>query len=202
LEVRLEPARIPKRSTLIAVRQRFSTVGAFSVVTSDRALGDDGESALDAALEAAEALEARFVVLHAPQSLRPGTASEKRVLTALGKLATGVGERPTQIVFEPSGLWQRSRVRSLCAETGALFAQQPDELEVQSTLYLRLVQLGTGRARLSRQLDAIAETIAGCEEAWVVVVGGGTPTVERALIDAVSAYEEEFGDDESGEGED
>jgi hypothetical protein len=52
--------------------------------------------------------------------------------------------------------------------------------------------LGTGRARLAKHLDAAAAALQGCEEAHVVVEGGGVAKVRAAFDLALVPFEQDL----------
>lgn len=170
---------------------------AFSVIAPDTALGPDGALAKTTARAAADALGARYLVVRAPATLRPSASSERLVLATLAELGGG-GAR---LVFEPSGLWQRPRVRALCAEANALFVQRLDELEAAEELYVRIVQIGTGRSLLGRKLDAFASAVSQSSNAIVIVEGGGTAAVRTRLESELEFLRDDTlaGSDDEGE---
>lgn len=205
-EVRVDP-KLPKPAKLQVLAKERPKL-QFSVVAGDAVFGPDAPAALALTQAIADALRARYLVVRAPASLRPGPSSEKRVAEVLSALS-----RPgTQLVFEPSGLWQRPRVRALAAEANALFSQRLDELEPVASLYLRIVQLGTGRALLGRKLEALAAVVQGCSDACIVVEGGSVAAVRTRLdaelefaaeseaFDLETADDESEDDEESGDG--
>jgi hypothetical protein len=168
--------QLPKPAKLRVVAANRPKVG-FSVVAQDTALGPSGALAKTTARAAADALGARYLVVRAPATLRPSAASERLVVATLAELGGG-GAR---LVFEPSGLWQRPRVRSLCAEANALFVQRLDEIEAAEDLYVRIIQIGTGRSLLGRKLDAFASAVSQSSNACIIVEGGGTAAVRTRL---------------------
>jgi hypothetical protein len=114
--------------------------------------------------------------------LRPGRASEQRIERALRSLDGVSGSR---LLFEASGLWQPQATRTLCRGWGVQAVDRLEDmanaLELPARPYVRVVQIGTGRSRLPKFVDAAARSLAQCDEAAVVVQGGGFGRVRSAF---------------------
>lgn len=182
VELVVEPGRTPKPAKLAELRRRSKPDLAFSVVAGDACLEADPSAALELVVQAVEVLGARFLIVRAPSSLRPGRASEQRIERALRSLDSVSG---TTLLFEASGLWQPQATRALCRRWGVQAVDRlediADAFELPARPYVRVVQIGTGRSRLPKHVDAAARSLAQCDEAAVVVQGGGLARVRSAF---------------------
>jgi hypothetical protein len=192
VEVSVRPGRTPKPAKLLQMKKRQRDSLAFSVLAGEQVLDSDPSEALELVKLASEALSAEFIVVRAPSSLRPAGASEKRIERALSALSDVSG---ATLLFEPSGLWQPPATRRLCRAWGVGrvlrvedMAQEPEPL---ASAYIRVVQMGTGRSRLAKHLDAAAMALQTCDGVHVLVEGGDTNRVRSAFELALTPFEQD-----------
>jgi uncharacterized protein YecE (DUF72 family) len=171
---------------------------------------------VDRLQNAVSALKPDVIVFRTPKSLRPGTAALDRWLTLcrdrLCKMAR-------VIVWEPTGIWEREAALEVTDDIENLIVcADPlrDDVSGESRVYARLRGLGIDNRYNDGKLEAIAEALAECEEAWVVfatATGFNEATKLDALAkgDGAPAYssdedededEDEEGDEELEDGED
>lgn len=158
---------------------------------------------VDRLQNAVSALKPDVIVFRTPKSLRPGTAALERWLTLcrdrLCKMAR-------VIVWEPTGVWEREAALEVTDDLANLIVcADPlrDDVSGESHVYARLKGLGIDNRYNDGKLEDIAESLAECEEAWVVFAtptGFNEATKLDALAkgDGVPAYSSE-GEDEDEE---
>jgi hypothetical protein len=192
VEVLIRPGRTPKPARLAQLRSNQRPELSLSVLAGEEVLGADAASAIDLVARSVEALSARSVVVRVPASLRPGQQSERRIQGTLSALADACS---AEILFEATGLWQPPATRALCRSWGVgrvlRFEELATELEPGPKPYLRVVQLGTGRTRFHKYIDAVAATLSQCDSACVVVEGGSAASVRQAVSDALIPFEQD-----------
>ncbi len=189
LELRAEPTVLPRSSTLRAYRRAVPAGFVFSVllprVVGELEPGAAFEAALKRALEAAEILEARFIVLQTRPVATPSRRTERRIAELVARLP----REGRQIAWEPRGLWDPEQQLGLAERLGLLLVR---DLRRQAAppgpaVYARLLGLGTG-ARLSVDAaEIVAARLAGKEQGYVVVEGSGAvrgaAVIRERLVD-------------------
>jgi uncharacterized protein YecE (DUF72 family) len=170
------PVPSPK---VLAGWQRSSPEGfTFAAVAPDSLYGERDwpmrdpvklQSELDRFGNQVNALGARVVVLRTPLAVSPGSVALKRFLPVLER-ARSFG---AVLVWEPAGLWEREEALAVASDFNAVVAgdplQNPPE---ENIVYARMRGLGSDQRYTMGRLEALAERIAGADEAFVVFDSG------------------------------
>lgn len=186
LEVTARPQQLPKVQKLRDWQRTAPDDFRFSLVIDPDAFGAPdaaaSKQAIEYSLKIAEALQPRFVVLRPPSSFRPVPSSERRLSTMVEMLRdAGCGD----LAWEPGGLWQSQNARGVAERLDLVLVQRPEDFVPEATSYLRLVQLGVGRDRLSHGAFELAASLADCSEAYLVLEGDGAQRIHKELRSAL-----------------
>ncbi|MET0387112.1 MAG: DUF72 domain-containing protein [Polyangiales bacterium] len=197
-------APLPRPGTLNAMRAALPADFALAlraprnaVVSARGALRVDAEleAALAWSLAAADALQARAVLLHTPSELTPGARSRDLLREYVARLPRVAGRH---YVWAAQGAWEPEEQHALCEELGLVRAFDP--LETKSSpakvTYATLRALGH-RAGFSYAAlsDALARTLEHApEEAFVSVDADKSFDIARRLQ---TLAVEAAGDDEN-----
>lgn len=192
VEILVRPGRTPKAQRLAEMRKRQRSQLVLSVVAGEEVVGPAAEAAVDVVARSCSALSARYLIVRVPTALRPGRSSERAIEKAIASLSSACD---TELLLEATGLWQPHTTRALCRALGVGRVQTLEELastlEPEPKPYLRVVQLGAGRARFNKHVDAAAAALSQCQEACVVVDGGSAAVVRQALEGALVSFLED-----------
>lgn len=195
VELRPVDTSVPRPPTLRRWRKAVPPTFVFSVVLP-RAVGalgsgEEVDAALETALAAASALEARCILLQTPPEIRP-TAANRRKLAALFARVPAEG---VVRCWEPSGIWEQEDVIATARSAGVLpiFDATRDDLPPGPIVYTRLRALGATASLGEGALQRVAEALSGRREAFVVVEGRGGVRVRQALLAAVARGREQTG---------
>src|ERR1700690_2436204 len=177
LEVHM-PARnqpAPTLSTLRRWRKQVPPHFDFSVVVgpagSQLRAGNDLDHDLDTALAAADALQARCMLVVTPPQVTPAAVWRGLLAKVPGRLARDA----TFIAWEPRGLWENEDARRLAEPLGVLLVVDPlrDATPDGPVFYGRLRALGGTRSFGAAALERVVESIGARRDAYVVIE---TPT--------------------------
>jgi uncharacterized protein YecE (DUF72 family) len=179
VELRAEPARLPRLVRLREWRDSARPGFVFALVIGQGAYGDAGsEDALEYVKRAADALEPAWWVLRTPTSLTPAASSVRRLAALKEALPRG-----PRVAWEPSGPWdERGTVRT-AKELGVHLVRDGsrESLPAEEVIYTRLRALGEGANVGASAAEHLAVELAGREEAYVVVEGAGAGRVRAVL---------------------
>jgi len=187
LEVLAEPGTLPKPRRLRQWRAEVPEDFVFSVrlprAVAELKVGDDASRALGYALRAAEALQAGWLLLSTPAAVTPGARARRRLL----ELAESLPRSAQRLAWEPAGLWEAEEAERVARETGFHLVRDLLRTDPPSgdTVYTRLRGLGGTRFGVGAA-ERLAETLAGLQEAFVVVDASGARRGALALRDAVA----------------
>lgn len=216
LEVRLDNGA-PRKRTIETMKSESPPHLVFAVVvpkTVSALESDAAEADVQATVDTARALEARWIVLRTPPTARPGSRTRAR-LTRLVELLKASG---VAVAWEPTGLLAEAEAEELAASLGVTLARDParDDLPEGAVAYGRISSLGTGGRVRGSAIERAADRLAGFEEAYVVIEGDNALRAARDLRNLLGAPfgkdgeadDEEEGDfeededDEEGDSED
>lgn len=177
VEFTLRPP-VPSPKVLAGWRRAAPEGFTFAAVAPDSLYGERDwplrdpvklQSELDRFANNVNALGARVVVLRTPLAVSPGSVALKRFLPVLER-AKGLG---AILVWEPAGLWERDEAVAVASDFNAVVAGDPLQHEPEENLvYARMRGLGTDQRYTMGRLEALAERIAGADEAFVVFDSG------------------------------
>lgn len=199
LELHAEPHRLPKLARLAEYRERAPEGFVFSVVLASGCLasGPEGRRLLDYGLEVQRALQARWLVLRTPPSLRPGSSGEREVGEALARLRERAPD--VRLAWEPRGLWAGPALRRTAERFGAQPVVDIREVEPATCIYARLLALGVGTRTQGRWLERVVETFVTAEEAYLVVDGGSASSLKNELTQLLAEAAEDDDDDDDAD---
>ena len=206
LEVPCEPA--PPTAKHLGRMKREAPEGFQFVVVAGRALAELASSEPDAALieatrRAAQALEARFLLLRTPASAGPSSRTRAR----LARLSEALAGAAQSIAWEPRGMWTDEEVVEIAGQHGLTLVRDVAEHDAPEgpVVYTRLLALGRNQRLGSGAIERMSERLVGAEEAYVVIEGDGPGGVAKRLRASLGQLREDnaaFGDDEDEDAED
>ena len=187
LELLAEPGRLPKPAGLAKWVESVGDDFAFTLRLSARIWdADKAEVAgvLDYAARARELLAARVCVLQTPASATPTTRNKQR----LGALCGELQRLGVALAWEPRGVWEPEELSATSEALGVLLVRDLSrELEtpVGGIVYTRLLALGEAAHVKSSAAHNVAELVAPCEQAYVVMEGSGARRAAKTMRDMV-----------------
>lgn len=161
----------PTQSTLRRWRKQVPPHFDFSVVVGPAASelkpGPDLDRDLGEALAAADALQARCMLLVTPANVTPAPVWRDR----LAKVAERIKRDATYVAWEPRGLWENEDARRLAEKLDLLLVVDPlrDAPPEGPVFYGRLRALGETRSFGTTQLERVVATIGTRRDAYVVI---------------------------------
>jgi len=173
LEVHM-PARgqpAPTLATLRRWRKQVPPHFDFSVVVgpaaSELKAGKDLDADLDAAMAAADALQARCMLIATPAQVTPAHAWRDR----LAKVAERLKRDATLVAWEARGLWEADDARRLASKLGIVLVVDPlrDPVPDGAVSYTRLRALGETRSFGVSALERVVVAIGSRRDAYVVI---------------------------------
>jgi uncharacterized protein YecE (DUF72 family) len=185
LELRAEPGRTPRRAVLRSYAARAPRDFAFSVrlprAAADLSENEPKQEPILHALEAADALAARFLVIQTPASATPGRRTRER----LARLVERLG-RDRRVAWEPRGAWEEAQAEAFASELGVQLVRDLTRAPAPEgeVLYARLGVLG-GRLGADA-LERAGESISSSREAYVVISGAAAKRAARELRELVA----------------
>jgi hypothetical protein len=166
------------------------------------------EAGLAWLIAAADALDARAVVLPTPSDLTPGVRDSELLAAYAARLPRSAQRH---WVWEPSGAWERERAEALSAELGLVLAFDPlvDPRPAGAAAYARLRALGARRSFSQAALEQALEVVQSGEgDAFIAIdapraiqhalvlrqlIAGGLPASSRSTA---TADDDDADDDE------
>jgi uncharacterized protein YecE (DUF72 family) len=183
LEVRPVDSPMPRVAKLRQWRKDVPPAFVFSVVipsvVSALQPSPQIEEALAKALEAAEALQARCMVITTPVSVTPTTLYRKRLKELVDRLPRDV----VMIGWEPRGIWSVAEAAELARDLGItlIVDAAQDDPPRGAAMYTRLRGIGTQSRLGPSALNKIRAAMAGRREVFVVVETDAPRKVAAAL---------------------
>lgn len=183
LELLAERGRLPKPARLAEWRHGVGEAFAFSLRLPRRVWeADAGElnELVSHAARVGELLRAEVCLLQTPASATPTERNRQR----LARLCDELRSLGTRLAWEPHGLWQRDELEALADELGVLLVRdlsRDDQQAHGSTVYTRLLALGDATRVRSGAAYQVAEKLADCERAYVVMEGTGARSAAKIL---------------------
>ncbi len=161
----------PTPATLRRWRKQVPPHFDFSVVVGPAASELKSGAALDrdleAAMAAADALQARCMLLVTPATVTPAATWRDRLAKVVGRLARDA----TLLAWEPRGLWETDDARRLAHKLGVVLAVDPlrDPVPEGPVSYTRLRALGETRSFGATALEKVVVAIGERRDAYVVI---------------------------------
>jgi uncharacterized protein YecE (DUF72 family) len=173
LEVHM-PARglpAPTLATLRRWRKQVPPHFDFCVVVGPAAAelkpSADLDHDLEAAMHAADALQARCMLVVTPPSVTPAPVWRER----LAKVAERLARDATFVAWEPRGVWETDDAHRLAQKIGVLLVVDPlrDPLPEGAVCYARLRALGETRSFGTTLLERVVAAVGARRDAYVVI---------------------------------
>ena len=173
LEVHM-PARgqpAPTVATLRRWRKQVPPHFDFSVVVgpaaSELKAGADLDRDLESAMTAADALQARCMLVTTPPSVTPAPIWRDR----LAKVAERLARDATVLAWEPRGLWETDDARRVAQKLGVVLVVDPlrDPVPEGLVSYTRLRALGETRSFGATALERVVAAVGARRDAYVVI---------------------------------
>ena len=173
LEVHMLPASTPA-PTLATFRRWRKQVPPhfdFSVVVGASAAalrsGRDLDHDLATALSAADALQARCMLIVTPTDVTPAPIWRDR----LAKVASRIMRDATYVAWEPRGLWEVDDALRLAQQLGVLLVVDPlrDPVPPGPVFYGRLRALGETRSFGMAALERVVDAVGARRDAYVII---------------------------------
>jgi uncharacterized protein YecE (DUF72 family) len=164
-----EPA--PTLATFRRWRKQVPPHFDFSVVVGPAAAalrpGRDLDRDLESTLAAADALQARCVLVATPPSVTPAAIWRDR----LAKVTSHLTRDATYVAWEPSGVWELEDANQLSQRLGVLLVVDPfrDPAPPGPVFYGRLRALGETRSFGSTALERVVATVGVRRDAYVII---------------------------------
>lgn len=187
LELHTEPGRLPKPAGLrkwvdgAGVGFAFSLRVPAKVWNADNA---ESDALINYVHTVAATLKPAACLLQTPATATPTARNKARIAELCERL-----RRPdTELAWEPRGIWQPEELEELAESLSVLLVRDlsRDEEEVSSpTVYTRLLALGDATHVRSGVAYDLAEKLAGCERAFVVMEGTGAKGAAKILRENV-----------------
>jgi uncharacterized protein YecE (DUF72 family) len=173
LEVRMPAAGEPgpTLATFRRWRKQVPPHFDFSVVLGPAASqlrpGRDLDRDLQAAMDAADALQARCMLLVTPATVTPAAVWRDRLMKVVARIARDA----TLLAWEPRGVWEVDDAQRLAQKLGLLLVVDPsrDPPAPGPVCYGRLRALGESRSFGSAALERVIATIGLRRDAYIVI---------------------------------
>jgi hypothetical protein len=139
------------------------------------------EAGLAWLIAAADALDARAVVLPTPSDLTPGMRDSELLAAYAARLPRSAHRH---WVWEPSGAWERERAEALSAELGLVLSFDPlvDPRPAGPAAYARLRALGARRNFSQAALEQALEAVQSDEEGDAFIAIDAPRAIQHALV--------------------
>jgi len=180
LELRADATNLPRGARLSDWKKRVPPDFAFSIVLP-KAVGllESSEFDLGRTLEISDALSAKWLLLQTPSSVGPSARMRER----LAKVFAALAHDDRRIAWESRGVWEDSQIEEFAAEHGVHVVRDVSRSEAPlgECVYTRLLALGDGVQIRPNVAEHVAEVLAECEEAIVVIEGHGAEHAAKLL---------------------
>jgi hypothetical protein len=191
LEMRPVDTPLPRATRLRSWRKEVPPSFVFSVVLPSAVAqlrpSEEAARALADALAAAEALEARCLLLLTPPSVTPTELNRARLKALVEKLPRDA----VMLAWEPRGIWDAGEAARWARDLDVhLVVDAAREAAPRGALlYTRLRGLGVGDRLGDEAVDRVRGALRGRREAFVVVESSGAKRVAQALRRPLGATE-------------
>jgi uncharacterized protein YecE (DUF72 family) len=180
LELRADATNLPRGARLSDWKKRVPADFAFSIVLP-KALGllESSEVELGRTLELADTLSASWLLLQTPSSVGPSARMRER----LSKVFAAVAHERRRIAWESRGVWEDSQIEEFAVAHGVHVVRDVSRSEAPpgECVYTRLLALGDGVQIRPNVAEHVAQVLANCEEAIVVIEGHGAEHAAKLL---------------------
>ncbi|MCU0682468.1 MAG: DUF72 domain-containing protein [Polyangiaceae bacterium] len=183
LEVRPVDTPLPRGTRLRAWRKEVPPSFVFSVVLpASVALlkpSPEADAALAEALAAAEALEARCLVLVTPPAVTPTELNRKRLKALTERLPRDA----VTLSWEPRGIWDNAEAAVWARDLDVhLVVDAAREAAPRGALlYTRLRGIGVADRLGDEAIERVRDALRGRREAFVLVESSGAKRIAQAL---------------------
>ncbi|HMA91635.1 MAG TPA: DUF72 domain-containing protein, partial [Polyangiaceae bacterium] len=193
LEVGAEPGRCPRPATLRRWRSEVPKGFVFSVRLGKSVGGfeADSEQALEFGLAAAEALEAKWLLLQTPASLGPGQRNRDRLKKLFERLLTS----GRHVAWDPRGVWDEAEILPIISEVEVQWARDASRYPMveEPLAYARIPALGSASRVGLGLAERAGENLRGFEEVYVVIEGEGAGRAAQIIRDIATAEDDADG---------
>ncbi len=171
LEVRPIDTAIPKASKLGAWRNKVPPAFVFSVVlpkvVSLLRPTEAAAQALTETLAAADALQARCLLLQTPPEVTPTELSAKRITELRARLPRDV----VHVAWEPRGPWEPEHAQRVASAAGLLLVVDATQEAPApgSILYTRVRAIGNAARGITQRVETLRQRIERRREVFVVL---------------------------------
>ncbi|HEV8550186.1 MAG TPA: DUF72 domain-containing protein [Polyangiaceae bacterium] len=206
VEVLCDPA--PPTLKHLGRLRREAPEGFHFGLVAGRALSELGSTTPDAALieatrRAAQALEARWLLLRTPASAGPSA----RTRTKLARLVEALGGAASALAWEPRGMWTDEELMAVTEELGLTLVRDLAEQDAPPApiVYTRLLALGRNSRLGSGAIERVTDRLDEAKEAFIVIEGDGAVGVAkrlRASLGQARADDDALDDDALDEADD
>lgn len=181
------PRTNPTLKTLRAWRKEVGPAFEFCIVAPPSLRAPRPSEALDAEVAATlamvDAVQARTMLVQTSSEVTPSNVWRDRLAKLFARLERG----GTQIVWEPSGLWEAEDAAVFAKKLGVVLCVDPFQAGVPRgpIAYLRLRALGETRSFGGARLEALANELRERREVYVVLEAPralGTAQTLAALV--------------------
>jgi uncharacterized protein YecE (DUF72 family) len=181
LELRAEPGRTPRTGLLQRWSEEAGENFVFSVMLSRHVgqLGKDCAAAIQLGQDAANALNARWIVVQTDPTVGPSRRSRQRLSELFSRLM-GSGRK---VAWEPHGVWQDEDALAWTSKIGVHLVRDISRADVVTDpiIYTRLLGLGTAARMSAGALEKAAASLLQASEAYVVACGDAAGRVTQTL---------------------
>jgi uncharacterized protein YecE (DUF72 family) len=180
IELRADATNLPRGAKLSDWKKRVPADFVFSIVLP-KALGLLESSAINLGrtLELSDALSAKWLLLQTPSSVGPSA----RIRERLSKLFEALAHDERRIAWESRGVWEDSQIEEFAAAHGVHVVRDVSRSDAPlgGCVYTRLLALGDGVQIRANVATHVAEVLADCDEAFVVIEGQGAEHAAKLL---------------------
>lgn len=169
---------LPSPKTLAAWRKHTPEGFSYGLVAPTGLYGDPSwplrdvallRSETDRFLNLADALGARTVVFRTPMAVSPGSVALERMSAVFERSRKSLDV----VVWDPAGLWERESAVEHAKKFALTVVCDPlHDVVDEPLVYARMRGLGFDHRYHAGRLGELAETLAGCDEAFVVFDSG------------------------------
>ena len=182
-ETAASPRTNPTLKTLRSWRKEAGPAFEFCIVAPEGLRAprpsDQLNREADATLAAVDAVQARTLLLPTGSDCTPSPVWRDR----LAKLVDRLRRDGTQIIWEPSGLWEAEQAAVFAKKLGMVLCCDPFQSGVPQgpVAYLRLRALGETRTFSDERIQALADELRDRREVYVVVEAPRALATAQAL---------------------
>jgi uncharacterized protein YecE (DUF72 family) len=181
LELRAQLGRLPRATLLRRWRDEVPSDFVFSVMLSREVgrFGPNYEAELELALQAADALEAKWMVLQTDPTVGPSQRSRQRLQSLFARMIAD-GRR---IAWEPHGVWQEDEALMWTHDLGVHLVRDifRGDTVSQDIVYSRMPGIGTASRMSAGALENAADGLSQTSEAYIVIGGDAAGKVSQYL---------------------